>query len=65
MLDSSSSIFKLVGPVLVKQDRTEAFANVKNRLDLINAEMYVRFELSMGIHLYFPNCQLIFVYALH
>ncbi|KAI8579751.1 hypothetical protein K450DRAFT_271592 [Umbelopsis ramanniana AG] len=39
LLDSSSSIYKLVGPVLVKQERTEAFANVKNRLDLINAEI--------------------------
>jgi len=39
LLDESNSIYKLVGPVLVKQDRTEAFTNVKNRLDLINAEI--------------------------
>lgn len=39
LLDESAGIFKLVGPVLVKQDRTEAFTNVKNRLDLISAEI--------------------------
>ncbi|KAH8549351.1 Prefoldin [Umbelopsis sp. PMI_123] len=39
LLENSSGIYKLVGPVLVKQDRTEAFTNVKNRLDLINAEI--------------------------
>ncbi|KAI9244627.1 Prefoldin [Sporodiniella umbellata] len=38
-LDSESNIFKLIGPVLVKQDRGEAVANVNNRLNLINSEI--------------------------
>ncbi|KAI8877163.1 Prefoldin beta-like protein [Backusella circina FSU 941] len=38
-LDSESNIYKLVGPVLVKQDRAEAETNVKNRLNLITGEI--------------------------
>ncbi|KAI9313913.1 Prefoldin [Dichotomocladium elegans] len=38
-LDDDAGIFKLIGPVLVKQDKAEATTNVKNRLDLINKEI--------------------------
>ncbi|GAA5795693.1 Prefoldin [Helicostylum pulchrum] len=38
-LDQDSNIYKLIGPVLVKQDKSEAASNVKNRLDLISSEI--------------------------
>ncbi|KAI8098009.1 Prefoldin [Gilbertella persicaria] len=38
-LDEESNIYKLVGPVLVKQDKAEAATNVKNRLNLISSEI--------------------------
>ncbi|KAI8988528.1 Prefoldin [Mycotypha africana] len=38
-LDDDSNIYKLIGPVLVKQDKTEAETNVKNRLNLIASEI--------------------------
>ncbi|KAG2190912.1 hypothetical protein INT46_011362 [Mucor plumbeus] len=38
-LDGDSNIYKLIGPVLVKQDKSEASTNVKNRLNLISSEI--------------------------
>ncbi|KAI7888592.1 Prefoldin [Mucor mucedo] len=38
-LDEESNIYKLIGPVLVKQDKSEASTNVKNRLNLISSEI--------------------------
>ncbi|KAI8386861.1 Prefoldin [Blakeslea trispora] len=38
-LDQDSNIYKLIGPVLVKQDKSEAASNVKNRLELISSEI--------------------------
>lgn len=38
-LDDDSNIYKLIGPVLVKQDKSEAATNVKNRLELISNEI--------------------------
>ncbi|KAI9302322.1 Prefoldin [Cunninghamella echinulata] len=38
-LDEEANIYKLIGPVLVKQDKPEATSNVKNRLDLISSEI--------------------------
>ncbi|CAO3702042.1 unnamed protein product [Rhizopus stolonifer] len=38
-LDNESNIYKLIGPVLVKQERGEAVTNVKNKLNLINSEI--------------------------
>ncbi|KAI7861510.1 Prefoldin [Spinellus fusiger] len=38
-LESDANIYKLVGPVLVKQDKAEASTNIKNRLDLIAGEI--------------------------
>ena len=40
-MTDSSTIYKLVGPVLLKQDRTEAVATVNGRLEYIGGEMYV------------------------
>ena len=34
-------IYKLVGPVLLKQEKFEAEGTVKGRLDFIGKEMYV------------------------
>jgi prefoldin beta subunit len=40
-LDDESNIFKLVGPVLLKQDKTEATMAVNGRLEFIEKEMLV------------------------
>lgn len=32
-------VYKLIGPVLVKQDQTEAKSNVEKRLEFIKSEM--------------------------
>lgn len=40
-LDSTSNIYKLVGPVLLKQDKTEAVMAVDGRLEFIDKEMWV------------------------
>lgn len=39
LLDASNAVYKLVGPVLVKQDTEEAKATVGKRLDYIGGEM--------------------------
>ncbi|ORY95860.1 prefoldin subunit 6 [Syncephalastrum racemosum] len=38
-LEDDANIYKLIGPVLVKQEKAEASTNVKNRLELINKEI--------------------------
>lgn len=38
-LESSNAVYKLIGPVLVKQDQAEAKTNVNTRLDFIKGEM--------------------------
>jgi prefoldin beta subunit len=38
-LTDSSNIYKLIGPVLVKQDKTDAVAAVNGRLDFIEKEI--------------------------
>lgn len=40
-LDESANIYKLVGPVLLKQDKTEAVLAVDGRLEFIENEMCV------------------------
>jgi prefoldin beta subunit len=40
-LDDESNIYKLVGPVLLKQDKTEATMAVNGRLEFIEKEMSV------------------------
>ena len=41
-LDGDSNIYKLIGPVLLKQDKNEAVMAVNGRLEFIEKEMYVR-----------------------
>ena len=40
-LADDANIYKLVGPVLLKQDTSEAKSTVDGRLDFIDKEMYV------------------------
>ncbi|KAK9446437.1 Prefoldin [Limtongia smithiae] len=39
ILEDDSKIYKLIGPVLVPQDRTEAVMNVDKRLEFIESEI--------------------------
>ncbi|KAF0684118.1 Aste57867_23905 [Aphanomyces stellatus] len=39
LLDDNAKVFKLVGPVLLKQDTSEAKSNVSKRLEFIQKEM--------------------------
>ncbi|XP_042372030.1 prefoldin subunit 6-like [Plectropomus leopardus] len=39
LLDSTNIVYKLIGPVLVKQDLDEAKSTVTKRLEYINGEM--------------------------
>ncbi|KAH7446166.1 hypothetical protein KP509_01G042600 [Ceratopteris richardii] len=39
LLDEDANVFKLIGPVLVKQDLVEAKANVNKRIDYISGEL--------------------------
>ncbi|XP_062333063.1 prefoldin subunit 6 [Osmerus eperlanus] len=39
MLDNQNTVYKLIGPVLVKQDLDEAKATVAKRLEYINGEI--------------------------
>lgn len=36
-----NQVYKMVGPVLLKQDQAEAKGNVDKRLEFIEGEMYV------------------------
>ncbi|KAL4779579.1 Prefoldin [Aspergillus varians] len=38
-LDDDANIFKLIGPVLLKQDKTEALMSVNGRLEFIEKEI--------------------------
>lgn len=40
-LDDESNIFKLVGPVLLKQEKSDATMAVNGRLEFIEKEMFV------------------------
>ncbi|WOL02101.1 prefoldin subunit 6 [Canna indica] len=39
LLKEDSNVYKLIGPVLVKQDLAEANANVRKRIEYISAEL--------------------------
>lgn len=39
-LDSDAKIYKSTGPVLLKQDKSEAIMNVNKRIEFIESEMY-------------------------
>ncbi|KAK6544175.1 hypothetical protein TWF694_000882 [Orbilia ellipsospora] len=38
-LDSDANIYKLIGPTLIKQEKSEAIMNVDKRLDFIEKEI--------------------------
>jgi hypothetical protein len=40
LLTEDANVYKLIGPVLVKQDLAEANANVRKRIEYISAELY-------------------------
>lgn len=44
LLKEDANVYKLIGPVLVKQDLAEANANVRKRIEYISAELYVIFQ---------------------
>ncbi|XP_034037255.1 prefoldin subunit 6 [Thalassophryne amazonica] len=46
LLDSTNTVYKLIGPVLVKQDVDEAKATVAKRLEYINGEIQ-RYEAAL------------------
>ncbi|CAN6470697.1 unnamed protein product [Victoria cruziana] len=48
LLNENSNVYKLIGPVLVKQDLAEANANVKKRIEYISAELYAHFLASQS-----------------
>nr|XP_019707310.1 prefoldin subunit 6 [Elaeis guineensis] len=39
LLNENANVYKLIGPVLVKQDLAEAKANVRKRIEYISAEL--------------------------
>ena len=46
-LTPGNAIYKLIGPVLVKQDQVEAKSNVETRLDFIRSEMSEFFKKKL------------------
>lgn len=48
-LDDDSNIYKLIGPVLLKQDKTEAVMAVSGRLEFIEKEMCVSRSSFAGL----------------
>lgn len=46
LLKEDANVYKLIGPVLVKQDLAEANANVRKRIEYISAELYASVSLS-------------------
>lgn len=58
MLNEDANVYKLIGPVLVKQDLAEANANVRKRIEYISAELYV-------IYSFITCISLLFLFLLH
>ena len=48
LLENANIVYKLIGPVLVKQDLDEAKATVTKRLEYINGEMWVTLEKKLS-----------------
>ncbi|KAH7545146.1 hypothetical protein FEM48_Zijuj01G0062500 [Ziziphus jujuba var. spinosa] len=46
LLQEDANVYKLIGPVLVKQDLAEANANVRKRIEYISAELYAFVSIS-------------------
>ncbi|XP_022723722.1 prefoldin subunit 6 isoform X1 [Durio zibethinus] len=47
LLNEDANVYKLIGPVLVKQDLAEANANVRKRIEYISAEFRKRLDASL------------------
>lgn len=43
LVHDETKVYKMVGPVLLKQDLEEAKTNVKKRIEFINHELYSNF----------------------
>lgn len=52
LLEDDAPVFKLIGPVLMKQDLEESKQNVAKRLELIEREMYVICSVSIVVLLF-------------
>jgi prefoldin beta subunit len=50
-LADDANIYKLVGPVLLKQDTSEAKSTVDGRLEYIGGEMYVTARLHRWLRI--------------
>lgn len=48
ILDDEANIYKQIGPVLLKQDKTEAVMAVNGRLEYIDKEMCVIYDIPPG-----------------
>jgi len=55
-LRSENVVYKLIGPVLVKQDQAEAKSNVNTRLDFIRSEMSGFPSISTNLELTISPC---------
>ena len=60
LLSDDANVFKLIGPVLVKQDLAEARANVRKRIEYITAELYVSVPVSFFICYFLLVCSQLF-----
>ena len=49
LLKSGNEVFKLIGPVLIKQDQEEAKQNVEKRIEYITAELYVNLKIIFNL----------------
>ncbi|GER42733.1 prefoldin subunit [Striga asiatica] len=48
LLNEDANVYKLIGPVLVKQDLAEANANVRKRIEYISAEFWISWDLMLS-----------------
>ncbi|KAF1946637.1 Prefoldin [Clathrospora elynae] len=48
LLDDDANIYKQIGPVLLKQDKTEAVMSVNGRLEFIEKQMWVEINWHGG-----------------
>jgi chaperonin cofactor prefoldin len=49
ILGDDANIYKQIGPVLLKQDKTEAVMAVNGRLEFIDKEMWVPADLRVSV----------------
>ncbi|XP_073058549.1 prefoldin subunit 6 isoform X5 [Primulina eburnea] len=50
LLTAEANVYKLIGPVLVKQDLAEANANVRKRIEYISAELYLKYNKNFNLY---------------